>query len=363
LGGGEVSLLDLTSAYGVFANDGMRNPYRSILRIEDSKGNVLESVPEITYPTQVLQPEISRQISSILSDTNARMDSLKAIGESVGRPVAIKTGTTNDYRDVWIEGYTPNLVVGAWAGKNDNTPMSHNVAGLIISPLWGAFMSQVIKDYPREDFTEAPPPLTDNKPVLRGVWQGGSSYWKDSISGKLATDQTPPETRQEVVFPSVHTILNWLNKDDPRGPVPADPKSDSQYDNWEYGVRKWFTEYKTTHPEFKENVSEPMPLGTDDVHSVDKAPRISFISPFPNAVMGEKDNLIIHLQISGAYPAKKTEVYLNGRYVLTSERDPLNISFFPSDVGNLNGNNVLSVTVYDAVFNRGLATTTFSINK
>ncbi|MFA6143019.1 MAG: transglycosylase domain-containing protein, partial [Candidatus Omnitrophota bacterium] len=196
LGGGEVSLLDMTSAYGVFANDGMRNPYRSILEVTDSKGNVLEKASQ-PNPTQALDPDIARQISSIISDTSVRMASLKPIGESVGRPVAIKTGTTNDYRDVWTLGYTPNIVVGAWAGNNDNVPMQHNVAGLIISPLWGAFMSQVAKDYPLEDFGVPPKPLTDGKPVLRSIWQGGNSYKIDSLSGKLATQYTPQETIKE----------------------------------------------------------------------------------------------------------------------------------------------------------------------
>ncbi len=363
LGGGEVSLLDLTSAYGVFANDGLRNPYRSILRVEDSKGNILESVASTTNPTQALAPEIARQISSILSDTNVRMDSLKPIGESVGRTVTIKTGTTNDYRDVWAVGYTPSLVVGAWAGKNDDTPMQHNVAGLIIAPVWGAFMSQVAKNFPPEDFQAPPPPLSDNKPVLRGVWQGGVSYWKDSVSGKVATDQTPSETKKEVIFNSVHTILNWINKDDPRGPAPTNPKSDSQYDYWEYGVRKWFDGYQKTHPDLKETTVTPVPIQTDDTHTAEKAPHVSFVSPQPNSSIGEKDNLSIHLQVSGAYPPKKTDVYLNGKYVLTSEKDPLNISFFPADVGNLSDTNTLAVTVYDSVFNKGLATTTFSIVK
>lgn len=363
LGGGEVSLLELTSAYGVFANDGLRNPYRSVLRVEDSKGNVLESVAETVNPEQVLTPEISRQISSILSDTKIRMDSLKPIGESVGRPVAIKTGTTNDYRDVWAVGYTPSLVVGAWAGKNDNTPMQHNVAGLIIAPVWGAFMSQVVENFPPEDFPVPPAPLSDNKPVLRGIWQGGTSYWKDSISGKIATEQTPAETKKEVIFNNVHTILNWVNKDDPRGPAPTDPKSDSQYDYWEYGVRKWFDNYKKSHPDFTETTVVSIPTDIDDTHTPDKAPRVSFVSPQPNSSFGERDNLSIKLQVAGAFPPKKTEVYINGKYILTSEKDPLNISFFPADVGNLAENNTLAVTVYDSVFNRGLATTTFSIKK
>ncbi len=361
LGGGEVSLLELTSAYGVFANDGMRNPYRSVLRVEDSKGTVLESAEPSPIATEALKPEVARQISDILSDTTVRMESLKPIGESVGRPVAIKTGTTNDYRDVWAVGYTPNLVVGAWAGKNDNTPMKQNIAGLIIAPVWGAFMSQVADTFPPENFQEPPAPLSDNKPVLRGVWQGGISYWKDSISGKIATEYTPIETRKEVAFNSVHTILHWLDKNDPRGPAPSDPNNDSQYEYWEYGVRKWFEKYQSEHPDFKEATSIEIPTATDDIHTPEKAPRVSFVSPKPGASIGSSESLNIKLEASGTYPAKKTEVYLNGKYILTSEKDPLNISFFPSDIGNLSGENTLAVTLYDSVFNKSTASTTFSV--
>ncbi|MEK7641985.1 MAG: transglycosylase domain-containing protein [Patescibacteria group bacterium] len=360
LGGGEVSLLELTSAYGVFANDGMRNPYRSVLRVEDSKGTILEDVGP-PASVSALQPEIARQISDILSDNSVRMESLKPIADSVGRQVAIKTGTTNDYRDVWAIGYTPNLVVGAWAGKNDNTPMRQNVAGLIIAPVWGAFMAEVATNFPPENFQAPPPPLSDNKPVLRGIWQGGASYWKDSVSGKVATEYTPIETKKEVIFNNVHSILNWVDKDDPRGPAPTDPKEDSQYEYWEYGVRKWFTEYQKANPDFKEATTINIPNTTDDVHLPEKAPRVSFISPQPGTSIGPRDSLVIQLRSTGAYQPQKTEVRLNGKYILTSDKDPLNISFFPSDVGSLDDENTLSVTLYDSVFNKSTATTTFSV--
>jgi membrane peptidoglycan carboxypeptidase len=351
LGGGEVSLLDITSAYGVFANDGMRNPYRAILEVTDNKNVVLEKASD-PKPVQVLDPQIARQISSIISDTSVRMSSLKPIGESIGRPVAIKTGTTNDYHDVWTLGYTPNLVVGAWAGNNDNIAMTHNVAGLIITPLWGAFMSQVVKNYPLENFVAPPPPLTDGKPILRGVWQGGESYKIDTVSGKLATQYTPQETTKEIVSNGVHTILNWVNKDDPRGPVPLDPKKDNQYDYWEYGVRKWFDTYKLSHPEINENGSFVVPTATDDVHTPDKAPKVAITSPVTNTTANPNNLLTVQLQYLGAYQAKKVDVYLNGKYVLSNDRSPLNFSFVPADVGTIPGTNVLSVILYDSVYNK-----------
>lgn len=360
LGGGEVSLLDMTSAYGVFANDGVRNQYRSILKVMDKKGNVLEEAK--SSPAQVLAPEISRQISDILSDPAVRMASLAQIADNVGRQVAIKTGTTNDFRDVWILGYTPNLVVGAWAGKNDNTPMSKNVAGLIISPLWGAFMSQVAKNFPPENFQAPPAPLTDGPAALRGIWQGGVTYKIDSISGKLATEYTPIETQKDLVVPNVHTILQWVDPSNPLvGSAPADPTQNSQYPYWEYGVRKWFDGWKITHPEFQEGMTFTVPTEKDNVHTANSAPHVSILSPLPNSLVNPNALLNVQLQAAGIYPIKKTEVSLNGKYVLTSENNPLNISFVPADVSTLSSVNTLSVTVYDSVYNKTQVSTDFSI--
>lgn len=363
LGGGEVSLLDMTSAYGVFANDGMRNPYRSVLKVTDRKGETLEEAAS-TAPAQVLAPEIARQISSILSDTKARMSSLKPVGESVGRQVAIKTGTTNDFRDVWAIGYTPNLVVGAWAGKNDNTPMKQNVAGLIIAPVWGAFMSQAVKGLPVENFKAPPEPVVGGKPVFRGIWKGGLSYTIDSVSGKLATEYTPQETRKEVVANNVHTILQWIDKTDPLGPALSNPAQDSQYEYWEYGVRKWFDEWKKSNPTFTENSTTSIPTAFDDIHKPGQAPKVSFITPINGSIINANQILNIQLQYVGTNPAKKTELYVNGRFISSSESNPLNISFTPADVGDLStSNNILSVIVYDTVYTKGVATTSVTFTK
>ena len=360
LGGCEVTLLDMTSAYGTFANDGIRNPYRSVLEVDDAQGNILEQAT--ASPEQVIPADIARQINSILSDTSVRMASLIPIGESIGRTVAIKTGTTNDYRDVWTMGYTPNLVVGAWAGNNDNRPMVQKISSLIISPLWGAFMSQVAKNYPPADFGPPPPPLADNKPVLRGDWQGGTSYWIDAISGKVATAYTPQETRKEIVFPNVHSILYWVNKDDPQGPPPADPSQDSQFPYWEYAVRKWFTTvYQPAHPDFKETVNSVVPTATDDVHVPANFPHVSIASPASQSAVSANGLLNVQLQETGRYPAQKTDVYLNGKFVMTAANNPLSFSFAPADIGGLQPVNSLAVTLYDSVYDRAQATTTFTI--
>lgn len=235
LGGGEVSLLEMTSAYGVFANDGVRNPYISILKVEDSNGVVLEEAKQ--KPIKVLEPEIARKISDILSDNVARTplygaNSLIYFGN---REVAVKTGTTNDYKDAWTIGYTPNVVVGTWAGNNDNTPMAKKVSGLIVAPMWRAFMDEVLKVTPEEKFTK--PQKEDSydlKPVLRGKWEGGIS----SVVNNGGVD-IPYNSVQETLSGGVHSILYWLDKDNPRSNSEVIPESDPQFERWEYPIRLW----------------------------------------------------------------------------------------------------------------------------
>ncbi|MSU45148.1 MAG: penicillin-binding protein [Candidatus Zambryskibacteria bacterium] len=239
LGGGEVSLLDMVSAYGVFATEGVRNPYVSILKVEDKNGNVLEEIK--LRPTQVLDAEVSRKISDILNDNIARTPLYGANSRIYfpGRDVAVKTGTTNNYRDAWIVGYTPSVVVGTWAGNNDNTPMAKKVSGLIVAPMWREFMDEVLKTVPDESFNE---PVLDDayelKPVLRGKWQGGVSNLNQNI---LNESGVPYSSLQEVLSGGVHSILYWLDKDNPRGAPPTNPSSDPQFERWEYSIRKWAT--------------------------------------------------------------------------------------------------------------------------
>lgn len=366
LGGGEVSLLDITSAYGVFANDGIRNPYRTILKVEDGKGSVLEEA--VNSPTQVIPAQAARQISDILSDKKVRMDSLSGLIDPMRRQVAIKTGTTNDYRDVWVTGYTPGLVVGAWAGKNDNTPMNKKVAGLVIAPVWAAFMSEVIESAPQyipesETFKAPEPVAFDANPTLRGIWNGGVSYFRDKVSGKVATDYTPPETQEEIVFNSVHSILYWIDKDNPTGPKPARPEEDSQFSYWEYGVRNWYENWRKTHPEFAESASTTVPTDVDTVHTAENIPKVSITSPIEGTVLDGNSRVEINFSANGKYPTAKVELYINGKYIISNNATPFTVGFTPSDINNLTDSNQLKLVIYDTVSNKAEAAINFAVQK
>lgn len=232
LGGGEVKLLEMVGAYGAFAHEGIRNELNSVLRIEDADGNVLEE--QTISSKQVLDPAVALQISDILSDNDARTPLFGANSPLYfpGRDVAAKTGTTNDKRDAWVIGYTPNLVVGAWAGNNDNRSMSE-ISGLIITPLWRAFMDVALADRETETFT-APPRTPDTiKPVLRGVWFDPIAL----LSPESASASNTPISVENAVM-GAHSILYFLDKDDPLGPQPT-TQTDPQFPLWEYPVSLW----------------------------------------------------------------------------------------------------------------------------
>lgn len=151
LGGGEVRPYDMAEAFGVFANQGIKQPLISILKVEDWKGKVYEQVnPKDTELTgeRELTPDVTYLISHILLDNNARS---AAFGTSSflnvkGHPeVSVKTGTTNDRRDNWTIGYTSDAVVVTWVGNNDNQPMSGAVSGISgASPIWNKVMKEVL---------------------------------------------------------------------------------------------------------------------------------------------------------------------------------------------------------------------------
>ena len=231
LGGGEVKLIEMVGAYGAFANEGVRTELNPILRIEDNTGKLIEEFSP--QSKQILDREIALQISDILSDNVARTPLFGANSalHFPGRDVAVKTGTTNDKRDVWVLGYTPNLVVGAWAGNNDNSSMSE-ISGLVITPLWREFMDVALPKIATKTFTEPQKTPDSLKPILRGIW-----FNPDELT-QGETDTIPDISN---MVQGAHSILYFINKDNPREAGFGD-QNDPQFPYWEYPVSIWKNE-------------------------------------------------------------------------------------------------------------------------
>ena len=347
LGGGEVSLLELTGAYSVFANDGVKSDLVTILKIEDNNGKTLEEWK--LKQTKAVDSSISRMVTSILTDNNARTPAFGANSPLYfpGREVAAKTGTTNDYRDAWIIGYTPNIAVGTWAGNNDNSPMDKQIAGFIVAPMWNAFMQAYLNRAPAESFPPAPVIDPNLKPILRGYWQGNENYYLDSITNKQATKYTPQETRVEKVITDVHSILHWVNKNNPTGPIPTNPVSDPQYRLWEEPVRIWALTQGFTSED-----RSVIPNDFDDLHQLEAKPEFNLISPTDNQIISNNDSLTVNLElIKNKNKIKKIEVYLNNSLIKTiiGFSNQFNIQL-KSELTNP-GDNEFKVIVYDEVLN------------
>lgn len=197
LGGGDVTLLELTNAYATFANNGRRIPPVAITRILDRQGNVVYEY-QIPPGEQVVRPEHAYLITSILSDNQAR---IPAFGTSSALnlpfPAAVKTGTTNDVRDNWTLGYTPEVAVGVWVGNADYTPMN-NTSGLTgAAPIWNQFMQVAVQQLaggsPR-DFSR-PPGVVEY--VICALSGTQPSQWCPQQTNELFAADQPPLAKEE----------------------------------------------------------------------------------------------------------------------------------------------------------------------
>jgi membrane peptidoglycan carboxypeptidase len=205
IGGGEVTLLDETSAFSVFANDGKRNPVDPVLKIVDNKGKIIQQNQPQNLP--VLDPQIARKIDSILSDNSARVPIFGPNNKLFipGRTVAAKTGTTQEFRDAWTVGFTPDIAVGVWAGNNNNQPMNAGADGsFVAAPIWNQFMSQVLQQYPNEGFiaydkadtTATPAPVSTASLNFKITYYKIASGKK--ISEKKAKSLDPSQVRTQI---------------------------------------------------------------------------------------------------------------------------------------------------------------------
>lgn len=225
LGGGEVRMTEMATAFGVFANEGVRVNLSPILKIEDSEGQVLEELKPKTGK-RVLTSEVAFLISSILSDNSARTaafgpNSLLAIK---GKTVAVKTGTTDDKRDNWTIGYTPSYLVAAWVGNNDNTPMNPALASGITgaAPIWNEIITELLGDKVNEAFrvpsgvrgmeicTVTGGPKNEACPGRFEYFLAGTEpkedtfkrvkIWVDKETGKIVQPGTPNSDEKEEVI-------------------------------------------------------------------------------------------------------------------------------------------------------------------
>ncbi|MBI2625864.1 Ig-like domain-containing protein [Candidatus Parcubacteria bacterium] len=173
----------------------------------------------------------------------------------------------------------------------------------------------------------------------------------DRISGKLATQYTPPELIERRRFPELRTILSVVNPADPQGPPPADPASDPQYQNWEHALESW----AQTHPEFAPSGAPPTEF--DDVHTPETIPKLTVLAPIGSVVTA--DPVTIHVEIQGRYPIKAVQIYLDGEFAGEKETPPYRFGWRKDVLGE--GGHEAIVKAVDAVGNKLEQSVVFSV--
>lgn len=352
LGGGEVKPLEHAAAFASFATEGTSYPTSAILKVEDSNGQTLEEWKQPDGKS-VMEPQIARLISNVLSDNNARTFVFGARNSLTlpDRPVAAKTGTTNDYYDAWTAGYTPSLVAVVWVGNNDNTKMKKGADGSVVAaPIWQAYMSRAVQKMPKENFTP-PTPTTLTKPAIIG--QAFQQKIKvDKVSGKIATDLTPPELVEEQTFYDPHEILYYIDKDDPTGPPPANPANDPQFASWESAVQTWVqtNQWHTTNT---------VPILYDDVHTMDSQPKVTITQPQDNQTIPTRD-LQIAADVQSARIITRVEAYLNNVLIGSTSVYPYMLNLhIPNSFEK--GFYELDIVATDDIGNRGQSKVTINL--
>ncbi len=340
LGGGEVKLIELTNAYGVFANQGKYNPATSILKITDSDNNVLEEWKEEDSKNnqkEIFNPQIAYMISNILSDNNARTPTFGASSPLYfpTRPVAAKTGTTDEYRDGWTVGYTPSVVTGVWAGNNDNSEMAGESGVYVAAPIWNEYMHAVLDDTPVEEFSKPDGIVsitvdryTNLKPVqgsetitdIGASWQIPTEYSKDittykvcKANGKLADDSIPADLTETKTYRVIHSEM------------PDNP-------NWEQPVQGWAA---------SANIGTPPPTEKCTLEQV--KPTISISYPDNNSTIS--NSLTINTSVNAPNGIEKIEFFLDGKPIGTATSNPYSLVYNVTNMNN--GQHFISVNLTD----------------
>lgn len=324
LGGGEVHLIDLVGAYATLAQEGVKHEQHFIERVESQNGQILEEYKDIS--SKIIEPQNPRVINNILSDINARAGLFQnSLNLTIfpGHDVALKTGTTNDYRDAWAVGYTPTFVTGVWAGNSDNTPMQQKGGSILAAvPILNDFLNKALVNVPAQPFTQ-PDRVTSQVPMLNGK--------------HVAYYQT-----NGAVSPHIHNILFYLDKAGIISP------SEKQFENWEGPVLSWAqknvagfiggTTYNQTITIDSSLVNDP--LYGEQTINVSSPAAGSFI---------QNNTINLSFTVTSLSPIIKIEIFFNNSLVDTkTENLGQNVNYNQAIIpGAVNNQNTLTIKTTD----------------
>lgn len=244
LGGREVRLLDLTSAYGVLADKGFRHDPVSILKVTDAGGKTLYEYHK-DDGVKVLDEGIAYIISNILADNGARTMAFgpNSVLNIPGKTVSVKTGTTDEKRDNWALGYTPSVVVGVWVGNNDNSKMNPAIASGVTgaSPIWQKIMIRALQGKSDEKFDQpGDVSYIDVDGLMGGKPHNGSPTRKEYfIKGTEPSSESSAYQHLKVCKNNPHQLSGDGEDGDDKDVIQLKEDDPTGANKWQDGINKW----------------------------------------------------------------------------------------------------------------------------
>ncbi|MFA6992747.1 MAG: penicillin-binding transpeptidase domain-containing protein [Candidatus Gracilibacteria bacterium] len=363
LGAGEVSLYEMVNAYATFANGGKRPELSPILKVENSKGDVLYEWREKEFE-EVLDPQIAYLINSILSDRGV------GLGPNIyvdGKTNAAKTGTSTKENkkeakglvrpgDNWTLGYTPTIATGVWVGNSDGTGLGMNADGYnTAAPVFKAVMTKALEGLPNEQFArpegikdvqiskasgKLPGSNTPPDMIRTDVFQSfaiptevDDSFYKvkiDKVSGLLATEYTPADAVEEVIYQNYQPIapmFNWANE----------IKDYYEKKAQEEGVQEGTVRIGVPPKEY------------DNVHTADTSknkPSIVITTPASHSTV-KVGNVIVEVEISSPNGVKSVEYYVDDEKEYSTTTPPYFGNLIFNKFSGVNASHLIVAKIID----------------
>ncbi len=355
LGGGEVRMINLASAYLAFANGGIKHSPTAILKVFDRDGNLLEEFKPVGGK-RVLSPGIAFIISDILSDDNARLISFGAHSKLYfsDKKVAVKTGTTNDKRDNWAIGWTPNVLVASWVGNNDNSPMKKVASGISgATPIWQQATIEALRLYGYQEFKKPDEVKQQEVDVVSGwpAHDGFPARKEYFISGTQAVGKDPLHTKlklcrgQDKLATPAQVLPGDYEEKEFFVFKEEDPVSQDGKNRWQEGILAWMFSQKDSryHP-------------PNDYCNSNGMVAVSFVSPAHEAKVSSE--FTVKIQANSVNLIKKVVLYVDDKEVQSFDQKP-----YEAEISLDDGTYTLKVMAEDEKGNQAQADIKIGVNR
>lgn len=338
LGGGETKLVEMTNAFATFGSGGVYRDLAPILEIKDAKGNIVYNWRD-NGGQQAISEEIAFLISDMLSDDGARSAAFgfNSLLNIPGHQVAVKTGTTDDKRDNYFMGYTPNVSVGVWVGNNNNEPMAPFVSSGITgaTPIGNSFLTQYLADKESVNFE---PPETVKK-VLVDELTGALPYGDFSAREEWFIEGTEPTAPSEwyqrlEICEEDGKLASDDCRDADKTEVKDFIKITAELPKWQIFVDRWVGEnYNNDSTYFPPETKSQLKFDDDGDVRKDVDPGVSFPGISDGDTVARQFRL--RVEVSSPNDIEEVRFYLNGDQVNEDSSEPYgyNFNFSPEQAG------------------------------